>query len=238
MSSGPWQAGSGSLFYLFKIYIFLNLKNCYSFIFGCNTHMRDLSSRTQGSNLRPLEWKPGVLTTGPSGTSREGPFRTRLQWPQFRASVLLFSVYLFPPPAWHFPVHAARPTAAGGPAPPRNGYFSPGSNPAPGPEARAADGLEVLGPPPASGEVQCSLRRPPDPRIAPPARRLSGRRPGGRQTRRHLSPPQSPRRWAGMGHAEPGRSPDHAPPHGGPLPTPSWPGTTGTLVDAGRAVGL
>lgn len=57
MSSGPWQAGSGSLFYLFKIYIFLNLKNCYSFIFGCNTHMRDLSSRTQGSNLRPLEWK-------------------------------------------------------------------------------------------------------------------------------------------------------------------------------------
>ena len=110
---------------------------------------------------------------------------------------------------------------SGGPAPPRTGYFSPGSNPAPGPEAQAADGLEVLGPPPASGEVQCSLRRPPDPRIAPPARRLSGRRPGGRQTRRHLSPPQSHHRWAGMGHAEPGRSPDHAPPMGVHSPPPA-----------------
>lgn len=134
--------------------------------------------------------------------------------------LLLFSVYLFSPPGWYFPAHAARPTAGWGPAPPRNGYFSPGSSPAPGPEARAADGLEVLGPPPASGEVQRSLRHPPDPRIAPPARRLSGRRPGGRQARRHLSPPRSHRRWAGVGHAEPGPSPCHAPPTGASYPRP------------------
>ena len=172
----------------------------------------------------PLERKPGVLTTGPSGASWGWPFRTRLQRPPVQSIHVMVVFCLFSPPGWYFPAHAARPTAGWGPAPPRNGYFSPGYSPAPGPEARAADGLEVLGPPPASGEVQCSLRHPPDPRIAPPARRLSGRRPGGRQARRHLSPPRSHRRWAGAGHAEPGPSPGHAPPTGAgsPVPRPDW----------------
>ena len=43
------------------------------FFFGCATQhavsMRDLSSPDPGLNLCPLQWKAGVLTTGPPGKS-------------------------------------------------------------------------------------------------------------------------------------------------------------------------
>ena len=46
-------------------------KDSDSFLFlAAPRGMRDLSSPTQGLNLCPLQWKCGVLTTGPPGSPR------------------------------------------------------------------------------------------------------------------------------------------------------------------------
>ena len=62
----PWSPAPGGLA--------AQLAACTFFFFGMPCGMWDLTSQTRELNPRPLDWKHGVLTTGPPGKSLDSSY--------------------------------------------------------------------------------------------------------------------------------------------------------------------